>query len=183
MEPDMPPRWGFLRISVDFYKHAAPTELPLSMKKILIIEDDKKIAAALEIRLKGAGYDTVTVSDGLEGLSLAIETRPDLIISDIWLPDAVGLLIAERLKTVGCGETPVIFITASKKHNLWKIAQEVGAAAFFEKPYDSDKLLKAIASALEQPPMVQSPTDSASLLDWPPDSSADNKRRKREKSI
>jgi len=154
------------------------------MKRILIIEDDKKIAAALEIRLKGAGYDAVTVSDGLKGLSLAIETRPDLIILDIWLPDAVGLLIADRLKTFGCGKTPVIFITASKKYHLWKIAQEVGAAAFFEKPYDADKLLKAIASALEQPPVVQSQTDSApSLLDWPPDRSANNKRRKREKSI
>jgi len=92
-----------------------------------------------------------------------------LIISDIWLPDAVGLLIAERLKILGCGETPVIFITASKKQNLWKIAQEVGAVAFFEKPYDSDKLLKAIASALEQPPTFQLPSDSApSQLDWTP---------------
>src|SRR4051812_10009693 len=104
------------------------------MKKILIIEDDKKIAAALEIRLKGAGYGVATVSDGLEGLSSAVETRPDLIISDIWLPGGVGFLVAERLKNVGCAGTPVIFITASKKYNLWKIAQEVGAAAFFEKP-------------------------------------------------
>jgi len=154
------------------------------MKKILIIEDDKKIAAALEIRLRGAGYDVATVSDCLTGLSSAVETRPDLIISDIWLPDAVGLLIAERLKTVGCGETPVIFITASKKHDLWKLAQEAGAAAFFEKPYDSDKLLNAISCALEQPPTIQSPIDSEpSLVDWPPATSANSNPRKHEKHI
>jgi DNA-binding NtrC family response regulator len=125
------------------------------MKKILIIEDDKRIAASLEIRLKGAGYQVATASDGLKGLTSAIRTKPDLIVSDIWLPSAIGFLVAERLKNVGLGETPIIFITASKKHELWELAQEVGAVAFFEKPYDSEKLLKAISSALDKSSVVR----------------------------
>ncbi len=152
------------------------------MKKILVIEDDKRIAAALEIRLKDAGYDVVTASDGLKGITSAIETRPDLIISDIWLPNAVGFLVAERLKNVGCGGTPVIFITASKKHDLWKLAQEVGAAAFFEKPYDPEKLLKEISRTLENPPAGQSDsTNAITLADWP-NKPAAHRRRKREKN-
>jgi DNA-binding response OmpR family regulator len=121
------------------------------MKRILLIEDDKKIAAALCIRLQSAGYEVVTASDGLKGLAAAAQTRPDLVISDIWLPGAVGFMVAERLKNFGLGGVPVIFITASKKKELWKLAQEVGAAGFFEKPYDPEKLLRAIARCLEQP--------------------------------
>src|SRR2546423_15519335 len=57
-----------------------------SMKRILVIEDDQRIVTALWIRLKKAGYDVVTASDGLKGLTSAIEARPDLIVLDIWLP-------------------------------------------------------------------------------------------------
>src|SRR5438067_11141118 len=98
------------------------------MNKILVVDDDKKIAAALSIRLESAGYEVVTAADGLQGLTSAIETKPDLIILDIWLPGAIGFLIAERLKNVGLGGIPLIFITASKKKDLWTLAQEVGAA-------------------------------------------------------
>jgi DNA-binding response OmpR family regulator len=120
------------------------------MKRILVVEDDKKIAAALWIRLKAAGYDVVTASDGLKGLSAAVRTKPDLVLLDLWMPGAIGFLVAERLKNLGLAEVPVIFMTASKKEDLWKIAQEIGAAAFFEKPYDPEKLLAAISRILER---------------------------------
>lgn len=118
------------------------------MKKILIMEDDKRVAAALAIRLQAAGYEVLTAWDGLQGLKMAVSSRPDLILSDVWMPDGVGFLIAERLKNFGLAGIPVIFITASKKKNLWQFAQEAGAVGFFEKPYDPDKLLGAIAQAL-----------------------------------
>jgi len=118
------------------------------MKKILIMEDDKRVAAALAIRLQAAGYEVLTAWDGLEGLKMAVSARPDLILSDVWMPDGVGFLVAERLKNFGLAGIPVIFLTASKKKDLWQIAQEVGAAGFFEKPYDPNKLLAAIAQAL-----------------------------------
>jgi len=126
------------------------------MKRILIIEDDKRIAAALGIRLHGDGYAVQTAFDGLKGLISAIENKPDLILMDIWLPGAVGFLVAERLKNVGLGGIPIIFLTASKKRDLWKFAQEVGAFAFFEKPYDAEKLLKAIARGVNGVPSVLS---------------------------
>jgi DNA-binding response OmpR family regulator len=125
------------------------------MKRILLIEDDKKIAAALCIRLQNAGYEVMTALDGLKGLAAAAQTRPDLVISDIWLPGTVGFMVAERLKNFGLDGVPVIFITASKKKDLWKLAQEVGAAGFFEKPFDTEKLLRAVARCLEQPPSLE----------------------------
>ena len=114
------------------------------MKKILVVEDDQCIAKALSVRLTHAGYDVGIASDGLEGLKSAIQLKPDLIISDIWMPGAVGFLLAERIKAFGLGSVPVIFITANKKKNLTRLAKEVDAAHFFEKPYDPEELLATI---------------------------------------
>jgi len=130
--------------------------------KILVIEDDARIATALSIRLSNAGYDVATASDGLEGLKRAVEVRPDLIISDIWMPGSVGFLVAERIKAFGLGSIPVIFITANKKKNLSRLARDVGAAEFFEKPYDPEELLAAVARALKQSSAVSHPSPSSS---------------------
>ena len=118
------------------------------MKNILVMDDDPKIAAALAIRLKAAGYGVCTARDGAEGLKLALSSRPDLIVMDVWMPDAVGFLVAERLRALGFADVPVIFLTAGKKEQLWKIAQEVEPAAFFEKPYQAGPLLKCISKIL-----------------------------------
>ena len=67
------------------------------MKKILIMEDDTKIAAALAIRLSAAGYDVLTASDGLEGIHMAMNDRPDLLLMDIWMPVGLGFSVAQRL--------------------------------------------------------------------------------------
>lgn len=120
----------------------------MSRSKILIIEDDPHIAKALSIRLDHAGYDVITALDGLQGLKSAIDVKPDLIISDIWMPKSVGFLVAERMKSFGLAETPVIFITAHGKKNLSRFAKEVGAVAFLEKPFDPDELLATIARCL-----------------------------------
>src|ERR1051325_11397516 len=119
------------------------------MKKILIIEDDTKIAAALSIRLEAAGYSVLTAQDGLVGLKLILDERPDLIVMDIWMPVGLGFSVAQRLKSLGLSDIPSIFITASKIKGLRQTAQKLGAFAFFEKPYDSEELLAAVAKALQ----------------------------------
>src|SRR6266436_7917941 len=118
------------------------------MKGVLIVDDDKKSAAALAIRLRAAGHDVLSAPDGLAGLKLAIDHRPDLIVMDVWMPGGVGILIAQRLKHIGLAGIPVIFLTASKKKDLWEIAEEIGPAGFFEKPYDPKQLLEAIGLAV-----------------------------------
>jgi len=127
------------------------------MKKILIVEDDEKIAMALAIRLRAAGYEALLARDGEKGLQLARNSWPDLILldiglplMDIWMPLGVGYSVARRLKSIGRGSIPIIFITASKESGLLEAALKVGAAGFFEKPYNPDELLKAIAQILSR---------------------------------
>jgi len=114
------------------------------MKKILVVEDDAKITAALRIRLECAGYEVVAAGDGFSGLKMTMTHKPQLILMDIMMPVGMGFSVAERLKNLGMGDIPIIFITASKRAGLRKTAQQLGAAGFFEKPYDADELLSAI---------------------------------------
>jgi two-component system response regulator (stage 0 sporulation protein F) len=92
----------------------------------------------------------LTASDGHNAILSAVSQRPDLIISDIWMPKPIGFLNQDRLQKLGLDEVPVIYITACKKADLPRIAREEGAAAFFEKPFDAKELLKAVADALQQ---------------------------------
>jgi CheY-like chemotaxis protein len=117
-------------------------------KQILILEDDARITTALSVRLGAAGYDVLTAADGVHGLQLALEHRPDLIVMDIWMPVGLGFSVAQRLQSLGLGRIPIIVMTASKLDGLRAAAEAVGAVAFFEKPYDSEELLKTIARAL-----------------------------------
>jgi len=119
------------------------------MKKILVVEDDNKIAAALAIRLQAAGYSVLSATDGQAGLKLAVEQKPDLLLMDIWMPVGLGFSVAQRLQSLGLSGIPIIFITASRAKGLKKAAEALGAVAFFEKPYDPAALLAAVAEALK----------------------------------
>lgn len=124
------------------------------MKKILILEDDIRVAMALAIRLEAAGYEVQTAPNGLQGLQLALEDRPDLILMDIWMPVGIGFSVAQRLQNLGLATIPIVFMTASKIKGLKEAAMAVGGAGFFEKPYDPQVLLEAIARHFSPEPAI-----------------------------
>ena len=133
------------------------------MKRILIVEDDPRITAALKVRLNARGYEILTAGNGFEGLKLAMNSRPDLLLLDIMMPMGMGFSVAERLKAVGLGYIPIIFITASKRTGLRRTAAKLGAAGFFEKPYDADELVSAIElilGATAAPAQAQAPSSN-----------------------
>ncbi len=125
------------------------------MKKILIVEDDPNIGKALSIRLKNAGYDVSVAPDALTAVEVAVKRTPDLVVLDISLPAGNGFTVAERIQALIPTATPLIFLTASRKPGLRYKAMELGAAAFFQKPYEADALLGAIEVALAGAPVVE----------------------------
>jgi CheY-like chemotaxis protein len=124
------------------------------MKKILVVEDDQNIARAISIRLKNAGYEVSVASDALSAVETAIKNVPDLVLLDISIPAGTGFTVAERIQTLVTTATPLIFLTASRKPGLRDKAKELGAAAFFQKPYEWDDLLGAIQLALADAPVA-----------------------------
>ena len=134
------------------------------MKKILIVEDDRKIALAVAVRLKAHGYQVITAFDAVGGTWLCAKHLPDLVILDISMPAGSGFDVAERIQnmvqTVG---TPMIFMTASRKPEFLAKATELGAAAFIEKPFSDGELIARVRQALgeEPPPAAAPPTDAS----------------------
>jgi DNA-binding response OmpR family regulator len=118
------------------------------MKNILIIEEDQKIATALVLRLKSAGYEATATYDGLTGLDAAVKNPPHLVLLDICLPVGNSSTLFERIQTLLPTATPVIFVTANKQAGFRQKAIELGAAGYFEKPYEVEELLAAIQNAL-----------------------------------
>jgi DNA-binding response OmpR family regulator len=124
---------------------------PAAECKILIIEDDAKIAEALELRMKGAGYQTLIAHDAASGMDAVMREQPDVVLLDISMPAGDGFEIAKRVNAQMRRRPPIIFLTASKRPELRKTARELGATAFFEKPYEASQLLSAVRIALHEP--------------------------------
>ena len=121
----------------------------IPVKTVLLVEDDKETTFALCIRLKSMGYEIVTAPDAVGAISQARRAQADVAVIDISLPGGDGFLVAERLNAlVGSPAIPLIFMTASKKPGLRERAEELGAIAFLEKPFDAKQLVSAIDTAI-----------------------------------
>ena len=117
------------------------------VKKILIVEDDQKVALALAVRMKAAGFEPFIANDALSGVRSAMKTQPDAVVLDISLPAGDGFAVAERIQANMPAPMPIIFLTASKRTDLRQRARDLGAVAFFEKPYEAEGLLAAVRHA------------------------------------
>ena len=121
------------------------------MKKILIVEDDPKIAAALEVRLRANRYAVSVASDAPTGASLGRTLKPDLILLDISLPGGNGFHLAETFHRMNeTKEAPIIFITAARTPEILQKVTDLGAAGLFEKPLDAQELLYSIQRELNR---------------------------------
>jgi DNA-binding response OmpR family regulator len=125
-----------------------PKQAHQAPKQILIIEDDQKIAMALAVRLKAAGYEATATYDALTGLNAAVRNPPALVLLDISMPAGNGFSVAERIQALIPTATPIIFLTASKQPGFKEKAEKLGAAGYFEKPYEAEELLGAVRQAL-----------------------------------
>lgn len=116
--------------------------------KILIIEDEVKIARFLELELNYEGYEAFKIHDGREGLMKAREEDFDLILLDIMLPSMNGIEVLRRIRENS--EVPVIMLTA-KDDTMDKVTGlDMGADDYVTKPFEIEELLARIRVALKK---------------------------------
>lgn len=116
--------------------------------RILIIEDEVKIARFLQLELEHEGYEISQSHDGREGLSLAEEGGFDLIILDIMLPSMNGIEVLRRLRQ--SSEVPVIMLTAKDEIMDKVFGLDMGANDYVTKPFAIEELLARIRAALKR---------------------------------
>lgn len=121
------------------------------MNKILVIEDETTLLEATTTILNNAGYDAAGASDGINGLRLAREQLPALIVSDIMMPGLDGYELLEALRRDPSTATiPVIFLTALSTPSAIRRGMNLGADDYLVKPFTVPHLLNAIRTRLER---------------------------------
>ncbi len=120
-------------------------------KKVLVVEDESDLVAALEVRLKAEDYDVIVAYDGEEGLRKAREESPDLIILDIMLPKMDGFKVSRLLKfDERYKHIPVIMLTAKVEKEDEALGGETGADEYITKPFEWEHLAAKVKEHLEK---------------------------------
>jgi DNA-binding response OmpR family regulator len=118
------------------------------MAVILVIDDDADMRDFVRITLESAGHEVVLASDGREGVQQFHARRPDLVITDLFMPDQEGL---ETIKQLRIEFPEVTIIAMSGKPTgatMLTVAQRLGAKTVLQKPFLPVQLLKAVEQVL-----------------------------------
>lgn len=113
-----------------------------TLSRILIIEDEEKIARFIELELSHEGYETDKAVNGREGLEMGERGEYDLIILDIMLPELSGIEVLRRLRRTS--QTPVILLTARDSVTDKVTGLDMGANDYITKPFAIEELLARI---------------------------------------
>lgn len=117
--------------------------------RVLVVEDEAKLAQFIELELKYEGYDVSVVNDGLEGLTQAREAEPDIVILDWMLPGISGLEICRRLRLTG-NKVPIILLTAKDGVEDRVAGLDAGADDYVVKPFSVEELLARVRAHLRR---------------------------------
>ena len=115
------------------------------MSTILIVEDNEKNMKLARDVLQAKGYATLQAVNGLDGVALALQHRPDLILMDIQLPDINGFEALQRIRAdASCAAIPVVAFTASVTANDLHRIDEAGFDAFIGKPINLKEFVETV---------------------------------------
>jgi two-component system, OmpR family, alkaline phosphatase synthesis response regulator PhoP len=123
----------------------APAE---GAKRVLVIDDEPKIAEICRDYLAAAGFAVSTAADGPQGLALARRERPDLVVLDLMLPGMDGLDVCRELRREG--QVPIIMLTARVEERDRLTGLELGADDYITKPFSPRELVARVRAVLRR---------------------------------
>ena len=118
------------------------------MSKILIVEDEVKIARFVTLELEHEGYEVKAAHDGRTGLGLCESWQPDLMILDLMLPELSGIEVCRRLRQTS--DVPIIMLTAKDDVSDKVMGLDMGADDYMTKPFAIEELLARIRVNLKK---------------------------------
>lgn len=131
--------------------------------RILVVDDDKALCQALAKRLGNAGFQTQSVSNGVDALLACAPTPPDIVLLDVSMPTIDGFTVCERIRSSIDHPVVIVFLTGATSltdsQNLEQHVTEAGGDYFLYKPYDSALLIEMIEQ-IAGSDLVRSPVES-----------------------
>ena len=118
-------------------------------KHILIVDDEPAWRRVLSHFLSTRGYDVKEAGSGVEALQALAKFKPDLIFSDVRMPDMNGFDLLDSIKKLPkLSATPVVFCSAIDDFDAKKVAKDLGAAGYLVKPFDEEEIYSILSKAL-----------------------------------
>lgn len=130
--------------------------------KVLLVEDEETLAMIVKETLEGEGFDVIVANNGSEGLQLLTQSRPDIVVADIMMPEMDGFEMVRRIRRSD-QSLPVLFLTARSAVSDVVEGFELGGNDYLRKPFSMLELIVRIKS-LVQRTISDKPTESANLL-------------------
>ena len=128
---------------------AVPTFMPGTIKPICILDDDSSVLNSLLELLESDGFEARTFDDPDKFLAYAQQHRIELAVLDVWMPEANGIEVQERLRELS-PNTRIIVITGREEAAIRAAALAGGAFAFLVKPFDDEAFLALVRYALRE---------------------------------
>jgi EAL domain-containing protein (putative c-di-GMP-specific phosphodiesterase class I)/DNA-binding response OmpR family regulator len=123
----------------------------MAEERILIVDDDEDILLIVQTILANAGYSVTVARNGREGVDLALELKPDLILLDVMMPELSGWEVCTTLKNAPeTRQTPIVMMTVKSEIRDLITGMQVGADDYITKPFTRRKLLSTVRQLLEQ---------------------------------
>ena len=118
-------------------------------KKILLVDDRQTVFRLLEAIIRIKGYELIYAESGQQGIVMARQELPDLILLDVIMPDIDGFKVCQYLKeNPDTKDIPVMFLTARGAEDDLVMGRKVGADGFMTKPFQAKEVLKLIERLL-----------------------------------
>jgi DNA-binding response OmpR family regulator len=120
-------------------------------RKILVVDDEPHIAQIMKLTLEYSGYEVTVAGDGAEGLKMAKEWEPDLILLDLMLPNIDGFKVCRLLKfDQKYRHIPIILVSAMGETKDKELGKQVGADLYISKPFKQEELVAQVENLLKQ---------------------------------
>ena len=120
----------------------------MNRARILVVDDEPQLTRVLRTGLKSRGYDVRAAADGLAGFEAFNDWHPDLVITDLAMPNVDGLELCRRLRAVS--QVPIIVLSAKGEEKTKVAALDLGADDFITKPFGIDELLARVRASLRR---------------------------------
>jgi DNA-binding response OmpR family regulator len=125
----------------------------LPPRTVLLIDDDTDILDAMRELLEHEGYRVLTAPDGMTGLMLAGQEKPELVVTDMMMPGKSGFIVLDTIKQ-SPNPAKVVMITGTPSHHHQAYAEILGADEYLHKPFTLTRLLDVVRRLCPPPPLA-----------------------------